>query len=133
MSGWTTATIKTDKKQSLEKNLNYIVTKREDTKKLNDNTIGVGGYGTETIRKRISEIVINAKLNIGDQILLIEANNTTDSGIGYLYRITGIHQEKEEIEIVKVDEKQGHEGANARDVTGYFRDNHDINGRANLH
>lgn len=54
--------------------------------------------------------------------LVIDANDTVDAGSGYLY------ERDENGDPVKVDRKKGHEGAMARDVVGYFRDEHGISG-----
>lgn len=48
-------------------------------------------------------------------VVLVEANDTTDSGYAVVYKPT-------EDGLEKVEEIQGYEGANARDVVGEYRD-----------
>lgn len=59
-----------------------------------------------------------------ERILVICANDTSDSGSGWLYQRTNGGWEL-------VDQEDGYEGARGRDVTGFFRDEYNIHGRAN--
>jgi len=59
-------------------------------------------------------------------VLIINANDTSDSGSGRLYALRD-----GTLEIV--EEEQGYEGARGHDVTGYFREEYDINGRATFY
>lgn len=58
-----------------------------------------------------------------NRVLIIHANDTSDSGVGYLYRMS-------DGEFEKVDEWAGYEGAVGSDVQGYFREEYHISGRA---
>jgi len=58
-----------------------------------------------------------------NRVLVVAANDTSDSGTGWLY-------ERHEGSVTKVDTKEGYMGAQAKDVIGYFREEHDIEGRA---
>lgn len=59
-----------------------------------------------------------------NRVLVVAANDTTDSGTGWLY-------EEQDGTVKQVDETSGYMGAQAKDVIGYFREEHDIDGRAN--
>lgn len=67
---------------------------------------------------------ILANCPYANRVLVVCANDTSDSGTGWLY-------EMEDGEFVEVDKKEGYGGARAKDVTGYFREEHNIEGRAN--
>lgn len=72
-----------------------------------------------------------------EYIVVVSANDTSDSGDGTLFRVTlsadGSEDERfNEHPIKKIDEKSGYEGASGRDVTGYFRDEHGIIGHASM-
>lgn len=58
-----------------------------------------------------------------DRILVISANDTSDSGTGTLFTV-------EDGEVEQVAEKAGYAGANGKDVVGYFREEHDAKGYA---
>lgn len=62
-----------------------------------------------------------------ERVLVIHANDTSDSGKGYLYQLD------DDGEFEKVDEWAGYEGAVGRDVAGYFREEHRISGLASPH
>jgi hypothetical protein len=59
-----------------------------------------------------------------DRVLIVSANDTSDSGAGILF------ERKEDGSVEKVDEETGYHGAKGKDVTGYFRDEHNISGKA---
>lgn len=63
------------------------------------------------------------------RVLIISANDTSDSGQGILFR----REEDDSATPVKVDYKSGYEGARGRDVTGYFRDEYHISGTASVY
>lgn len=59
-----------------------------------------------------------------DKVLIISANDTSDSGCGVLY------ERNEDGEAELVDEHTGYEGAKGKDTEGYFREEHNISGNA---
>jgi len=133
MSGWKTATIVTDRETEKELNMkiNHHDKEEENFKKLSDNSFGMGGYEAE-IQDKIADLIQETDVGKGDQVLIIEANDTTDSGIGTLYEVKQ-ETENKGVKLEKKDSKRGYEGAMARDVTGYFREHHDINGYARIY
>lgn len=128
MSGWKTATIKTESEAELTKQINHLDNEKENFKKLGATSFGMGGYDVD-IKQTIAELLTEVDVRKGDEILIIEANNTTDSGSGYLYEIKSTNS----LEVEDKDEKHGYEGARARDVVGYFRENHGISGFSHVH
>jgi len=133
MSGWKTATInaKADEhNQNLNKAINEKVEDAENVKKLSDDSIGMGGYEAD-IKSEVGDLLKEIETEKGDKVLIIEANDTTDSGDGVLYEVE--HTENEEIKLEQVDVESGYEGAMARDVTGYFRENYNISGFSRIH
>lgn len=58
------------------------------------------------------------------RVLIISANDTSDSGVGVLFGRDGDGGARE------IDYKEGYEGAVGADVRGYFKDKHDIRGKA---
>lgn len=128
MSGWKTATIKNrEKTHKINQTINDS---GEEVKKLSDNAIGMRGYEAE-IEDKIAEILQDAEVENG-QVLIIEANDTTDSGHGTLFDIKEL-KENGSVELTQIDSKTGYEGAMANDVTGYFRDEHGISGFSRVH
>lgn len=125
MSGWKTATIKTENTQELNMEINHRDKEKKGFTKLSDNAFRLFGYEAE-IEDEIAEILHETEIENG-QVLLIEANDTTDSGQGILYDIKEL-RDTGEVEMTQIDTKRGYEGAIARDVTGYFREEHGVNG-----
>lgn len=125
MSGWKTATIKTEDTDNLNMEINNRDQKQKDFTKLSDNAFRLYGYEAE-IQDEIAEILHEAEINKG-QVLVIEANDTTDSGQGTLYSIEEL-KENQSVKMTQIDSESGYEGARASDVTGYFREEHHING-----
>lgn len=68
----------------------------------------------ETAEKKLKPL-----MEEGDKLAIVEANNTTDSGVGYLLQL-------QDGDLELIDQKEGYEGARASDVTGYFREEHNI-------
>jgi len=131
MSGWKTATIKNrEKTDKINQTINDKDRNDEEVKKLSDNAIGMRGYEAE-IEDKIAEILQDAEVENG-QVLIIEANDTTDSGHGTLFDIKEL-KENGSAELTQIDSKNGYEGAMAKDVTGYFRDEHGISGFSRVH
>lgn len=132
MSGWKTATIKTDARRN--KNLNIEINRKaeenENVKKLSDDSIGMWGYEAD-IKSEVADLLGEIEKKEGDKVLIIRANDTTDSGSGELYKF--VELECGRIHLESVDEKIGYEGARARDVTGYFREEHGVNGFSHVH
>jgi len=54
-----------------------------------------------------------------EDIVVVSANDTSDSGYGTVFNI-------EDGVVEKVDSKEGYEGARGRDVTGYIEDEHGL-------
>ena len=59
-----------------------------------------------------------------NRVLVVAANDTSDSGTGWLY-------EEQDGIVKQVDKTEGYMGAQAKDVIGYFREEHNMDGRAN--
>jgi len=128
MSGWKTATIKNRDKTD---KINHAINRTgKEVKKLSDNAIGMGGYEAD-IQDKVAELLQEAEIENG-QVLIIKANNTTDSGDGTLYEIKEL-KDNGSVELTQKDSKVGYEGAMANDVTGYFRDEHGISGFSRVH
>lgn len=123
MSGWKTATLETDT-DDLEEAIETVADRHENVTKISDDTIGMGGYGA-VIDTRVDEIIDESEAETG-RVLIINANDTSDSGTGRLYELT-----EDGLELV--EEEHGYEGARGHDVTGYFREEHNINGRATFY
>lgn len=79
-----------------------------------DRTIQVErGANHEYVAKQLAE-----EFPLAEQIVVVSANDTSDSGNGTLFDVTdGVEQ---------IDHEQGYEGARGRDVTGYFREEYDV-------
>jgi len=123
MSGWKTATLELDT-DDLEEAVDTVAERHENVKKLSHDTIGMGGYDAG-IRRRVDEIIEESEADTG-RVLIINANDTSDSGSGILYALRDGR-----LEIV--EEEHGYEGARGHDVTGFFREEYDINGRATFY
>jgi len=54
-----------------------------------------------------------------EDIVVVSANDTSDSGYGTVFNI-------EDGVVEKVDSKEGYEGARGRDVTGYIEDEYNL-------
>lgn len=83
-------------------------------------------YGRETSAKDYAQEIFD-ECEYASRILIVSANDTSDSGSGRLF------EKDEDGNAVEVDYHQGYEGAKGRDVTGYFRENHNISGVASPH
>jgi len=118
MSGWKTATVEIE---DVEDAVDEVVERRPEVKKLTRDTIGMAGYEAP-IMKVVDEIIEGVDQG---RILVINANDTTDSGSGTLYEIS-----EDGIEIGETH--HGYEGARAEDVRGYFEEHYDISGMAHL-
>jgi len=118
MSGWKTATVEIE---DVEDAVDEAVERRPEVKKLTYDTIGMAGYEAP-IMKVVDEIIHGVDQG---RILIIEANDTTDSGSGTLYEIS-----EDGVEVKKTH--YGYEGARAEDVRGYFEEHHDISGMSHL-
>ena len=57
-----------------------------------------------------------------NRIVVVQANDTTDSGDGTLFNVD------DNGNVEQIDEKHGYEGARGRDVTGYFGDEYGLSG-----
>lgn len=133
MSGWKIATIDTDADTTKEVNMkiNELDKEEENFKKLSDDSFGMRGYDAD-IKDKAGEILKATPVTEEDKVLIIEANDTTSSGDGTLYRIKDI-DDNGGITLSVLETKAGYEGAMARDVTGYFREEHNINSFSRLH
>lgn len=60
---------------------------------------------------------------LADRIIVVSANDTTDSGYGTLFDVG-------DGSVEEIDRKEGYEGAKGRDVTGYFREEYGVTGYA---
>jgi len=123
MSGWKTATLELDT-DDLEEAVDTVAERHENVKLIEEDTIAMAGYDAG-IRRRVDEIIEESETDTG-RVLIINANDTSDSGSGRLYALRD-----GTLEIV--EEEQGYEGARGHDVTGYFREEYDINGRATFY
>jgi len=79
------------------------------------------GHGSNS-KKKAQELMNECPY--ADKVLIISANDTSDSGCGVLY------ERNENGKAEMVDEHTGYHGAKGKDVTGYFREEHNISGRA---
>lgn len=121
MSGWATATINFNREVEESKIKEQIADKvaggqifsrRKEGTYLDYTIWGYDGAGkAREIAKQVAED--------GDEVVIIEANDTSDSGRGVLYEMNGG-------ELEKVDEWGGYEGAKGRDVVGYMAENHNV-------
>jgi hypothetical protein len=118
VSGWKTATVEIE---DVSDEVDEAVERRPEVKKLTYDTIGMAGYEAP-IMKVVDEIVDGVDQG---RVLVIEANDTTDSGSGRLYEIS-----EDGVEIKETH--HGYEGARAQDVRGYFEEHHDISGMSHL-
>jgi len=123
MSGWKTATLELDT-DDLEEAVDTVAERHENVKLIEEDTIAMAGYDAG-IRPRVDEIIEESEADTG-RVLIINANDTSDSGSGKLFELT-----ENGVEIV--EEEHGYEGARGHDVTGYFREEYDINGRATFY
>jgi len=87
---------------------------------------GYRGLASDDDKSRMYAEEIFEDCKFAKRVLIISANDTSDSGSGILYE----RSEPGATKAVKVDFKMGYEGARGRDVTGYFRDEYSINGTA---
>jgi hypothetical protein len=71
----------------------------------------------------IATTILNECEN-ANRVLVVAANDTTDAGTGWLY----VKRNGGQVE--KVATKNGYEGARGKDVTGYFKEEYNITGRA---
>lgn len=120
MTGWKTATIQTEK--NIKTEIQNALSNREHATNYGDNAFRLPGYEAP-IKKTVKQVIKEAELTKG-KIAIINANDTTDSGTGTVYRI----QSPETVE--ELSSYKGYEGAMARDVTGQIREEHDINPHA---
>jgi hypothetical protein len=123
MSGWKTATLELES-DDLEEAVDTVAERHENVKLIEEDTIAMAGYDAG-IRTRVDEIIEESEADTG-RVLIINANDTSDSGSGKLFELT-----ENGVEIV--EEEHGYEGARGHDVTGYFREEYDINGRATFY
>lgn len=123
MSGWKTATVELDTDDP-EEAVKSVAERHENVKLIEEDTIAMAGYDAG-IRRRVDEIIEESEADTG-RVLIINANDTSDNGSGRLYAL-----EDGTLEIV--EEEHGYEGARGHDVTGYFREEYDINGRATFY
>lgn len=80
---------------------------------------GLGYDGGKSVAQQIFD-----ECPAAGRVLIICANDTSDSGDGWLY------ERDEDGNAKLVDEKSGYEGCVGRDVQGYFREEHNISGLA---
>lgn len=128
MSGWTALTIHTKdktKNKKLDKDLRNLYPDDAD------------GYGDRTVQlARManhweSAVEFAREFPVADTIIVVSANDTTDSGNGSLFQITlNSDGSKDEFynshPIDKIDEKVGAEGDVGKDVVSYFSDEYDL-------
>lgn len=122
MSGWTALTIHaSDDEQAviIDEALRQEYTGREpySAEGYADCTVQVGrGVSHSAVARKFAEEFPDA-----EHIIVVSANDTSDSGRGTLFSI-------ENGTIEEVDSMDGYEGAMGRDVTGYFQEEYGVTG-----
>jgi hypothetical protein len=134
MSGWTALTIHAeddDIEEEIDRELREKYTGSEPYAATGhaERTVQVGrNVYHESVAKEFAKEFPRA-----DRIIVVSANDTTNSGNGSLFRVTlskdGSPDERfNKHPIKEIDTKEGHQGARGNDVTGYFRDEYDTRG-----
>lgn len=128
MSGWSVVTLhasNSEENEKLNEDVNRLYGDPED---VND-VPHAGGYAERTIQearganhKALARKYAD-KFGRAEQIIVVSANDTSDSGYGTLFDVT-------ENGVEKVERWEGYEGAVGRDVTGYFREEYGVKGYA---
>jgi len=118
MSGWFCATLIFDNNKTA-KVMQKVLERSEETferPRREENTVKVTlqmNYYLEKVEKLLNE---------DERVIVVVANDTTDSGYGILYK-------KTEDGLEEIEKKNGYEGAEAYDVAGYFQDEYDVRPR----
>ena len=123
MSGWVAGTIKPKQDKEFEVKTSLAGTGIFQTVVVDDNRAdpvvkvkdkGRGESGRKSVEQELTKVL---RPDIAESFVVINANDTSDSGEGtyWEYDSKGWKQK---------DYKEGHEGANAQDVAGYFNDNY---------
>lgn len=134
MSGWTALTIHVEDDETeecIDQELREEYTGREPYSATGyaDCTVQVGRHANhESVARDFAKEFPEAS-----HIVVVSANDTSDSGYGSLFRVTlandGSKDERfNEHPVKQIDSMHGYEGARGSDVTGYFRKEHGIRG-----
>ena len=115
MSGWSTTTVELRKTRTAEAFLEELEEKvlgeRDYAGVESERVVVVCRWGyemMETLPQWLEE-----RTEWWGQAVVINANDTTDSGEGHLHKT-------KKSDVIKVETKDGYEGAAAHDVAGYF-------------
>lgn len=111
MSGWAVATF--DEIPEIVKDR----AKLDDEVNVLENYIGMYGYEPGIIEK-IDHLFRDVPRE--GRVLIVHANDTTDSGVGTLYDLDGME---------KIEYREGYEGARGHDLKIYFNEEYDMDGR----
>jgi hypothetical protein len=117
MSGWKTARFHVE--GDVDGKIESYCEGNEYASKRGLNGIVIRGYDAE-IKKAVRKIIPGEE----GKVLIVEANDTSDSGDAFLYEIT------EDYELEHVETKRGYEGARGYDAIGYMRDEYDVDAPA---
>ena len=132
MSGWSALTLNFDNEQyeeEVDAVLRQEYTGRDPytAEGYANTTVQVGRHADHrSVAAEFAEEFPRAR-----SIVVVSANDTTDSGHGTLFRVTlsndGSNDRRfNEHPVKEIDRKEGHNGAQARDVVGYFDDMHGV-------
>jgi hypothetical protein len=138
MSGWTNLTIhasdeETNERIDQELREEYTGRRPYSATGFADRTVKVErGANHEYAAKGFAKKFPEAKW-----IIVIAANDTSDSGNGTLFRVTlsqdgSPDQRFNQHPVKEIDHKQGYERARGSDVVGHFRDEHGVKGYCEL-
>lgn len=126
MSGWTVVTLHAEDDED-EEQLQENINDEYDNGERDPPT--ASGYGDRTIQEhrganhKALARTYSEEFPLADTIVVVAANDTTDSGRGTLFDVS-------DGSVEEIDSKEGYEGARGRDVTGYFQDEHNVNSYA---
>lgn len=85
------------------------------------------GYGKRTVQiprnadhKKWAVILTEDVPKVVEKVAIVSANDTSDSGYGTVWDVD------DDGTVEKIDEKDGYEGAEGRDVTGYIKEEYGL-------
>lgn len=127
MSSWVTIKIDPqdmdeERKEEIAKELSYKADQKEHFNKLSDTGFGMFDDDLETQEEATK--IAKELMEEGEEVLMILANDTTDAGTGYLYKLL------EDGTLNRTRKIEGYEGCKARDVVGRFEDDYGFRGHA---